>query len=45
MTWGDVKKYATIQELSLNSAVEHLLTIALDRLGNTLLEIKEGNNS
>jgi hypothetical protein len=33
LTWADVKKFATIQDLSLNSAVEHLLTIALDCLG------------
>jgi len=33
LTWADVKKFATVKELSLNSAVEHLLTIALDLLG------------
>ena len=32
LTWGDVKKFATSQELSLNSAVERLLTMALDRI-------------
>jgi hypothetical protein len=32
-TWGEVKKYATIQKLSLNSAVDCLLTTALDILG------------
>ena len=35
VTWGDVKKYATVKGLSLNSAVEHLLTVALGSLGNT----------
>jgi hypothetical protein len=44
LTWADVKKFATIQELSLNSAVEHLLTIALDRLGY-IAGNKGGNNS
>lgn len=34
-TWGEVKKYATIQKLSLNSAVDGLLTTALDIIGST----------
>ena len=32
-TWGQVKNFATIKDLSLNSAVELLLASALNRLG------------
>ncbi|HEY7570726.1 MAG TPA: hypothetical protein VH796_05090 [Nitrososphaeraceae archaeon] len=38
-TWGDVKRYATVQDLTLNSAIEFLLRTALDRLG---LSSREG---
>ncbi|MGN6633309.1 MAG: hypothetical protein ACTHKP_13905 [Nitrososphaeraceae archaeon] len=34
-TWGEVKKYATIQKLSLNSAVNGLLATALDIIEST----------
>ncbi|MGH9925286.1 MAG: hypothetical protein ACRD5B_07885 [Nitrososphaeraceae archaeon] len=32
--WGKVKEYATVKELSLNLAVEHLLDTALSALTN-----------
>ena len=32
-TWGQVKNFATVKDLSLNSAVELLLASALNRLG------------
>jgi hypothetical protein len=32
--WGKVKAYATVKELSLNLAVEHLLDTALSTLTN-----------
>lgn len=31
--WGKVKDFATVKELTLNSAVELLLSDALDRFG------------
>jgi hypothetical protein len=31
--WGKVKDYATVERLSLNSAVEHLLRNDLSELG------------
>ncbi len=31
--WGKVKYYATVEKLSLNSAVESLLNTALSKLG------------
>jgi len=41
-TWGNVKKFATVKELSLNSAVELLLTMALDRVEDT--SMSDGGN-
>jgi hypothetical protein len=44
LTWGEVKKYATVQDLSLNSAVDHLLTMALHRAEYVSKDM-EGNDS
>lgn len=37
--WGKVKDFATVRKLTINSAVEHLLTQALNSQGYTISEM------
>jgi hypothetical protein len=39
--WGKIKDYATVNSLSLNSALEDLLRVALNKKGYILSEKEE----
>jgi hypothetical protein len=44
LTWGEVKKYATVRDLSLTSAIDRLFTIALRRDEYVSKDTKENNS-
>jgi hypothetical protein len=44
-TWGLVKNFATVKDLSINSAVELLLASALTQFGYSERKAERGNNT
>jgi hypothetical protein len=41
--WGKVKNFATVKELSLNSAVSQLLNNALKQIGYSIEKMEENH--